>query len=107
VRVYIALIKCHDQKQLREEKGLFPVTVPHHHPSSSKLRQELKAEAMEEISMVCAACFLSQLRTTYQEVVPTTTIPMGWALLRQSLIKKIPYRQSGWKYFPDWDSLPR
>lgn len=66
-----------------------------------KLEAGTEADTMEESSPVCTACFLSQPRTTCPEVVPTATIPMGWDLLHQSFIKKIPYRQSGWMDFPD------
>lgn len=53
---------------------------------------------------VCLACFLKEPRTTNPRVVP-----MGWALLRQSPIKKmyygLAYSWIWWRHFLCWDFL--
>jgi hypothetical protein len=37
----------------------------------------------------CSACFLIEPRTTRPGITP---LPMGWALPRQALVKKMPHR---------------
>ena len=59
-------------------------------------RQEL-TEAMEESCLLaCSFCFLIELRA----MSPGTAPPMMcWALIHQSLIKKMPYNQILWRHF--------
>lgn len=68
VRISIAVIKCHNQKQLVEERVYFKLTVPHHNlllkevrtgTEGKNLEAGTKAEAREEsFLLACSACFL-------------------------------------------------
>jgi hypothetical protein len=95
VRVTLAVVKHHDEKQLEEERVSFLSQFNITNSSSSKavragLKQDrnLEAGAMEGCCLLaCSACFLYRSQITNLGVAPST---MGWALPHQSLIKKCP-----------------
>jgi hypothetical protein len=82
-------------------KGFTSLTVPskiHHQKQQLKQGRDPEAAADTEakegaayclLPMACSTCFLIEPRTTCPGMSPPT---MGWALLHQSLIKKMFYK---------------
>ena len=96
VRVPIAVMKDHDQSNLRR-KGFIWLTLPHHCSSLKEVRTGAQicrnletgadADAKEGCCLLaCSACFVIEPRVTSLGVAPPT---MGLALPLQSLIKKM------------------
>lgn len=103
VRVSIAMIKHHDQKQLAEKRVYFILQLSGHSPSlrtvrvgtyDTKLKGGTGTEVIEECCLLACPLWLTQfvflcIRTTF----PGITLPsVGWSHSPQSLIKKIPHR---------------
>lgn len=116
VRVSIAMMKHHDQKQIGEEMVYLAYTsTPQFITKGSQSRnshregtwsQELlqkpwRVLLTDLLPMACSACFLMEPRITSPGMAPTT---MSWALPHQSPVKKLPYSLLLWGHSHSWGS---
>lgn len=78
------------------EEGIFWLTHPYIARSLRKVRAELKAGAWQSAEcclLACSHALLTVLSYATQDYLPRVAAPvLAWALLKQSLIKKMPYK---------------
>lgn len=91
-RIFLPMIKTHDQNQLGEERVFFQLTQPGHTPLQREVREGaqgrnpeagVEAEAMEEtVTDLFPHGILSILSHTTQNYLPgVASSTMGWAIL--------------------------